>query len=443
MSPTDAHDPALSDTTPSEVGAPPSLRPVRWDFEIIDGRYHVEAVLGEGAMGVVYRAHEPALDRHVALKTISAEWVEDAAFSQRFHEEARALARIRHPNVVQLYTFGLHEGACFLAMELIEGASLAEVIRLHKERDAWVSVHNAVMLLSQVIDGVAAIHAASLLHCDLKPSNVVVEQDTGRPVIIDFGVATNASDGGRPLAGSPGYMAPEHRDGMCLSEQTDIYALGCTAFELLTRRLPFEASSIDEMLHKHREAPIPRLSLIRPELEAFDEVIARALAKSPSERFRSCSDMRVALDRAHRHWGQHPSTPARPMDAPAPEQEPCVLVVDDDPGFRRALARVARLTFGDGLSVITASSGEEALALAVQHLPRLIVLDYMLPRLDGVTTLSVIRSLPQGHDVRVVVVSASVEEVRWKFVALGVRHFLSKPVDLEQLSAMLGDLVED
>ena len=425
-------------TTPradKDDSAAPNSAPPMSVGELIDGRYEVKSTLGEGAMGVVYLAEEGVLERDVAIKTISSEWAHDAAFAKRFRDEARALAKIRHPNVVQVFTFGMHSGAYYLAMELVRGASLSSVLQAHKKRGERLSVHNAVAILAELISGVVAIHDAGLIHCDLKPSNVVVENDTGRPVIIDFGVATKTfSTEDRELAGSPAYMAPELAEFGEMSEQSDIYAVGCTAFELLTSRLPYDARSFQLLLRLHASAPVPRMSSFRPELRPFDDVIARALGKRPQDRYASAAEMQVALDEAQARWTQRL---AAPDDGPAStpgRNEVRILVVDDDPSFRRAATRAAKLAFNDKtIRALPASSGEEALAIAARRMPNLIMLDYMLPNLDGVATLSAIRSLPGGRETRVVVMSGSVEEVRFRFTALGVNDFFSKPVELDEM----------
>jgi serine/threonine-protein kinase len=364
-------------------------------------------------------------------------------------EEARAMARIRHPNVVQVYAFGEHGDARYVAMEFIKGASLEHITTEHQARREPLSIHSALSVLREVIDGVSAIHDAGLLHCDLKPANIVVEEDTGRAVVIDFGVAVKArSAHAMPLAGSPAYMAPEQADddgdsGSKLSEQSDIYALGVTAFEILTGALPYMARGYAQMMAAHRDAAIPRMSSLRPELAPFDALVCRALAKHPAERFTSCAEMKVALEEARALWAQGPR-----MDSEVPSSAPTadevrVLVVDDDSLFRSAAARAAKLAFSDKIiRVLPASSGEQAVSIAARRMPNVILLDYMLPNLDGVATLSAIRSLPSGHDARVVVISGSVDEVRWRFAALGVKDFLPKPVDLDQLIGTLQAIVQ-
>lgn len=403
---------------------------------LIDERYDVMETLGHGSMGVVYLARERALDRPVAIKTIAPDLAHNPMFSKSFLQEAKALARIRHPNVVQLYTFGQHEGSYYLAMEFVDGSSLSKVLKTHRERGELLSIHNVLAVLDEAISGVGAIHEVGFLHCDIKPANIVVESDTGRAVVIDFGVATARTTQHESEAGSPAYMAPEQFEASDapVTEQSDIYSLGVTAFELLTSELPFNGPSYAAMVDLHRLAPVPRMSTIRSDLAPFDGVVARALAKNPADRFTSAEEMRIALQEAQLLWSQHVSLPKLGRMSSPGLQEVKVLLVDDDPHFRKAAARATKLAFSDkSTRVLPASSGEQALAIAARGMPSLILLDYMLPNLDGVATLSAIRALPHGHDARVVVISGSVDEVRWRFAALGVKDFLAKPVRLDDL----------
>lgn len=402
--------------------------------DTIDGRYTVEAVLGTGGMGMVYRTRERLLERPVAIKMISPAWARQPRFEEAFLEEARAMARLRHPNVVQLYTVGTHGDSYYLAMEFVGGSSLDAILHSHLDRGERLSLHNALALLADVIDGVSAIHDAGLLHCDLKPANVVVEDRTGRPVIIDFGLATHAENADA-RGGSPAYMCAERTTGEApISVQSDIYSLGVTAYELLTGCLPYLARTPRDMVEMHRSLPVPSMEELFDELAPFDPILRRAMAKRPEDRFTSCAEMAVALAEAKAQWAHRyevePLPPASSADVAAVD----VVVVDDDPSFRRAVARATKLAFSDrAVRLMPASSGEQAVAIAQHRTPSLIVLDYQLPGLDGVATLSAIRALPGGYDVRVVVMSGSVDEVRWRFQALGVSDFLAKPASLDDL----------
>ncbi|HHH27174.1 MAG TPA: response regulator [Polyangiaceae bacterium] len=421
---------AESSIAPPSGGAPPlSLG------DVVDGRYTIEAQLGEGTMGLVYRARERLLERPIAIKTIAPAWAHEPAFVQSFLEEARSMARIRHPNVVQLYTVGDLESAYYMAMEFVRGSSLDRILVNHVTRSERLSVHNVVALLNDIIKGVAAIHEAGLTHCDLKPANVVVEEQTGRPVIIDFGLATQAGpDEAAHRAGSPAYMSPERAAGGPATEQSDIYALGITAYELLVGELPYPARTREEVEAMHRDLPIPRMSDRFEELAAFEPVIHRAMQKHPDHRFTSCEEMGAALSEARERWGQQLPKGSGTMSAVFDPSEIRVLIVDDDPHFRRAASRAAKLVASDRrIRVLPASTGEQAVTIARRRMPALILLDYQLPELDGVATLSAVRSLPRGHDARVAVISGSVDEARWRFEALGVTDFLSKPVGVDAL----------
>lgn len=420
----------LSLAPPDSGGEPPMNA-----GDVVDGRYTIEARLGQGSMGLVYRGRERLLERPVAIKTIAPAWAHDPAFVQSFLEEARSLARIRHPNVVQLYTVGNLGHAYYLAMEFVRGSSLEQILQNHQKRGERLSVHNVVALLSDIIEGVGAIHDTGLTHCDLKPSNVVVEERTGRPVIIDFGLATRAGPGeGAHRAGSPAYMSPERAAGGPPTEQSDIYALGVTAYELLVGELPYLAKTREAIEAMHRDRPIPRMSEQIEELAPFEAVVNRAMQKRPANRFTSCEEMGAALGDARERWGYEPLERSGSTQTVFDPSEVRILIVDDDPHFRRAATRAATLVSSDRrIRVLPASTGEQAVTIARRRMPALILLDYQLPELDGVATLSAVRSLPRGHDVRVAVISGSVDEVRWRFEALGVTDFLGKPVGVDEL----------
>ena len=429
--------------------APISIRPF-----IIDGRYRLESELAEGGMGVVYLAHDMWLDRPVAVKVISAELAGDPAIVRGFQQEAKAMARLRHENVAQVYTFGPYLDSYFLAMEFVRGPSLDTLIDEHARAGTHILVHSALNILLRTLDGLGAVHAAGIVHRDIKPANIVIEDDTGRPVLLDFGVAApkDPSQASTLFAGSPDYMAPER----CRPEvgvdaytpRSDLYAMGCMAFELLTGRPPFDAEDVHEILQQHLDAPPPRVSERRPELAAFDAPLARALEKSASARFQTCSEMAQALREAGERYDteRYQREPA-PRSAPARPDvhaggELHVLVVDDDKDFGRFAARSVQLAFyRKSIKVTVAQSGSEALLRADECAPDLVLLDYDMPGLDGLDTLSRMRALSGGDKTRVVVVSgkAGVAQ-RWRFSVLGVRDFIDKPVDLQKLVSTIGQV---
>ncbi len=423
---------------------------------VIDRRYALMEELGRGAMGVVYMAHDIGLNRSVALKILSGDEADDDA--ELFQREATAVASIRSDHVVQVYAFGTHDGAHFLAMEHVEGSSLEAILAEHARTNDRIPVARAVTILAQVARGLTAVHAAGVVHRDVKPANIVVEERSGRPVLIDFGLALRHAEtpAEYAAAGTPHYMAPEQitastpGDLARLAAPTDVYALGCVAFELLCGRPPFEAPTVVRILQQHIVASPTPPSKIRPGLAAFDPVIERALAKDPAQRHASCSDFATALEDAFRTFASPgPTLPPPPSLDGVPsrsERGPLrVLIVDDDEIILKMCALCASKAFGpDAVEIVTASSGPDALAAAEVQMPDILLLDYAMPKLDGLETLSRLRAMPRGTRARVIVISASANELpRWKFTVLGVNDFVAKPVRIAPFVELLKDIASD
>lgn len=427
----------------SRCGAPPSGE------VLIDGRYVLQGELGRGAMGTVYRATDVTLNRLAALKFIGPDGARDSRFVERFRREASALASVRHHNVVHVFTMGTHGGTPFYAMEYVEGRDLDAIIREHKAHGTMVPVYAALTILKQLAHGLQAVHRAGIVHRDVKPGNVVIEDRSGRPVLLDFGLARPAArdaSSATVTAGTAPYMAPEQIDPREeddeLGPRTDVYGLGCTAFELLTGRPPFVAENLYAYFQKHLHEEAPPISRFRPDLAVLDAVIQRALEKSPAARYESAETFAEALDAASARW-REVGTPLPPPytapPAPLPSLGPAegrqlrVLIVDDDPMFRRIARRAARLATRDKhVEVIEATSGIRALTACVERPPDLVILDYDMPGPNGIATLSEMRALPGAARAAVLVVSSSVGDIeRWRFSVLGVKDFLDKPVHFE------------
>ncbi len=238
-------------------------------------------------MGVVLLAHDESLDRHVAIKLIQPDLLHDD-MRTRFRDEARAMARVSHPNVLQIHALGEHDGAPFFVMELVEGPTLEQWLL---ESGGPPDLDVALGILEGICRGLMAIHAASTIHRDVKPGNILLDAHL-RPRLADLGVATlcRADRPSRPeIVGTAFYMAPEiafRRDvPAALQVRADIYSLGCLAYELLTGQLPFCGEGDIETMVLHLEAEPPRPSQIRPGLpREFDDVLARAMAKEPINR---------------------------------------------------------------------------------------------------------------------------------------------------------------
>jgi serine/threonine-protein kinase len=275
--------------------------------------YRVERRLGRGGMGVLYLALEPGLERRVALKLIAPEAAADEVFARRFDEESKIAASIEHPNVVPIYAAGEEDGVPFIAMRYVAGADLARRL----SREGRLAPEVAVELAAQLGNGLDAIHAAGLIHRDVKPANVLLAGDEGaeHAYITDFGVARNvATESGLTqtgrFVGTLDYVAPEQISGGDIDARVDVYALGCLLFKLLTGDVPFPREGEAAKLFAHLNDPPPAPSLYVPEIPmALDDVVIRAMSKAPEDRYPSAGDRGRAAQAALR--GEAPILPER------------------------------------------------------------------------------------------------------------------------------------
>ena len=262
----------------------------------IAGRYRILAKLGEGGMGAVYKAEQISLKRTVAVKLLRPEMAASALLLRRFNAEAEAVAKLSHPNTVNIYDFGVDaDGALFIAMEYIEGRSLRAVVH----HEAPLSPRRALAIAAQIADSLADAHARAIVHRDLKPDNVML-QERGRERdvvrVLDFGIAKLRDEGRQShlamtqagdMLGTPQYMAPEQIRGERIDGRTDIYALGCMIYEMVTGRMPYEAQTVMALLSKHLTEPVVPPSQRRPDLALppfLDELVLAAMQKDPARR---------------------------------------------------------------------------------------------------------------------------------------------------------------
>ena len=266
--------------------------------------YKVEALIGRGGMGAVYRAEEEGLGRKVALKVIAPELAQDERFRERFLRESRIAASLDHPHVIPIYQAGDEDGLLFLAMRYVEGTDLARVVA----ENGALEPRRAVDLLSQVAEALDAAHEKGLVHRDVKPSNVLIAEAAGREhcYLGDFGLTkrTGSLSGvsvAGEIVGTLEYVAPEQITGDPLDERSDVYSLGCVIYECLTGQSPFPRATDVALLWAHvHEEPTPP-SKARPDLpRELDTVLARALAKEPGRRYRSAGELVAATRSALR-----------------------------------------------------------------------------------------------------------------------------------------------
>jgi eukaryotic-like serine/threonine-protein kinase len=264
---------------------------------LIGNAFRIVAPLGTGSMGAVYLAHDETLDRRVAIKFARSRLL-DAGLRKRFLEEARAMARVSHPNVLQVYAFGEHEGIPYFAMEFAARGTLTEWMA----RSSEVPLDVALRLLDELCRGVSAIHAADIIHRDIKPDNVLLDDEL-RPRVADLGLAIldrQEQSGVCELVGTPAYMAPEiafSRDVIPgLRSRADVYSLGCVAYQLLTGQPPFDGLGNVGMLLQHALNPVVPPSRLRADLpHEIDVAILRALTKDPFARTATPEELRLDL----------------------------------------------------------------------------------------------------------------------------------------------------
>ncbi len=288
---------------------------------VVGGSFRVTGKIAEGGMGTVYRAVDEKLDRPVALKVIKPTLARSPEFAERFAREAKALASVLHPALATIFAFGEDEGLVYMALELVEGEPLHEVIFA---AGCVLPVRRAVSIAAQTLDGLAAIHDRGIFHRDLKPPNIMVVTRSGRDHVklVDFGLVKLQRFEGLTdpniLIGTPTYMSPEQARGDKIDARSDLYAVGIVIYEMLTGVPPFEAPRVHELLEKQaRATPQPpsfRRQGIPVELEAL---VLRALAKDPADRPQSADEFATALRSLSLVEAPAPEAPKRGRTGPS------------------------------------------------------------------------------------------------------------------------------
>jgi predicted Ser/Thr protein kinase len=303
-------------------------------------QYEIGRLIGRGGMGVVYFAREKALDREVAIKVLPPEAAEASPEGrERFRREARTAAQLNHSNIVPLYTFGETEGLTFFVMGYVRGESLGERMR----REGRLPHDEAIRILRELADALDFAHRKGVVHRDVKPDNVLLEDGTGRPMLADFGIAKGHTAGQAltqtgMIVGTPAYMSPEQARGeRSIDGRSDLYSLGALAYEMLGGRAVFSGSSAQEMLVQHMtQAPLP-LKAIAPDVpEGVAAVVMRCLEKDPGRRFPDGQALRTALD--------------TPVDSDE-------LIPEDIRGLRGFVPQLVVLGYLGGLAMIALGAG--------------------------------------------------------------------------------------
>ena len=303
------------------------------------GRYHIVEQLGEGGMAIVYKAFDTRLERAVALKVIRTERMDDSQFLGRFEREARALAKLTHPNIVHINDYGEHEGLPYLVMDFIPGGTLKERI------GAPIPWAEAAWFLAPVAGGLDYAHKQGIIHRDIKPSNILITE-SGQPMLTDFGIAKMLQDdksGNLTTSGigmgTPEYMSPEQVMGSPVDGRTDIYSLGIVLYEMVTGRTPYKADTPMAIAIKLVNDPLPRPRQYVPGLPPqAEQVIFKALAKQTDDRYLDMGAFAVALE------GLSASVPAAKrgstLTAPAAPIQPAEAIPAKKPTFGQRIRKL-------------------------------------------------------------------------------------------------------
>ncbi len=262
------------------------------------GRYEIVSELGRGAMGVVYKAKDPLIDRMVAIKTINLQSLppdKKKEYEARFYQEAKAAGRLSHPNIITIYDLGENEGIAYIAMELLEGKELQHLVDDGKR----LSVEDAVNIAVQVASGLAYAHEHGIVHRDIKPSNIMVLQGK-RIKIADFGIARMESSllstKTGLLMGSPLYMSPEQIKNERVDLRSDIFSLGILLYQMVTGILPFRGDNAHTVMFQIVQEEPPKPSSVNPNVpQVLDAIIAKCLAKRPEDRYQDANELGRAL----------------------------------------------------------------------------------------------------------------------------------------------------
>lgn len=310
------------------------------------GKYQIIESLGRGGMAEVYKAYQETLDRHVAIKVMHPFLAEESDFLGRFKREARAMASLNHPHIVRVFDFDIQDDVYYIVMEYVSGGTLTKRLEELSAKGEWLPLQETLKIILQVAEAMAYAHRQGMIHRDIKPSNIMLNEQ-GNAVLTDFGLAkilsgptytaTNAT------IGTPAYMSPEQGMGETGDGRSDIYALGVLLFQMVTGRLPYQATTPLATLMKHINEPVPSPLKYNPNVPAgVQQMIGKAMAKAPEARYQTAGELIRDLQRAIRNAETDvtatmtvlpvvsPITPAGPTQLATKPAETVVTPLTDD-----------------------------------------------------------------------------------------------------------------
>jgi putative two-component system response regulator len=400
------------------------------------GPYRIVAPIGRGGMATVYKAHHGALDRYVAIKVLPDFFAEDEGYRERFQQEARSVARLKHPNILSVFDYGQEDGITYLVLELVEGGTLTE--RLGNPMD----LEDVMRLLRPIASALDHAHSQNILHRDIKPSNILIQTD-GTPVLADFGLArmvgsTQKLTASGTVLGTPEYMSPEQATGEPLGPASDRYSLAVVAYEMLTGRVPFQGDTPVAVLISHMSKAMPPARELEGKLSGHvEEALRRGLAKAPEDRYPSASQFIAALTPAawtHIRRTDHGVVRAVAQAEGTPSAHTQTVLVVDDGAANRELIE-ACLVDVDCI-VRTAEAGPIALEMIEASAPDLVLLDVQMPGMDGYEVCRRIKANVAYRLIPVVMITAlNRADDRIRALDSGADDFMSKPVERAELVA--------
>jgi eukaryotic-like serine/threonine-protein kinase len=409
----------LADTSlPNERGSP--LR----EGDLVDGKYRLVRELGEGGMASVFMAVDTRLKRDVALKIVRPRIALQPAMRAMFMREAESMAKLRHPNVIEVYDVGSAGSCPYLVMPYQHGADL-EAWCKHRDGPP-MPLDVAVGILGQACAGVAAMHAVGLVHRDIKPQNILV-LGTFEVVVADLGLTHHytGDEHSHGVFGTPGFLAPEliwnEPAAEGLAAAGDVYAMGVTAYWLLTGRLPASTDLAEILSHATPPPIVPPSEVLDVLPVAFDEPLLRALDPDPKTRI-GMVELREALFEARDAVRAQRGRPS-----------PFVVVVDDDPLALQFIAEVVREALHTP-EVVALADAPAALSVIESRPPDLVITDLQMPQVNGLELTAMLRGNANTRDVPIIVLTGVGGAPEWSVLhGLGAARFLVKPIDPDTL----------